>query len=196
MPNDAGPKGTNQGANGDGQGEARPAESSDGGRRQFLKIGVGVLGTGVAAAVVAPAVPYVLFPLDHEVTKGGGEFVVVGDRSQFSPQPTKVDIFAEKFDAWNRIERVKLGSAWVADRDGELVAFSTVCPHLGCAIDFDADAGKFKCPCHRSAFALDGAREEGPAPRGLDTLQIKDEDGAVAVLYERFKQGTEDKERV
>lgn len=189
MSNDAGPTGAKDG-------EAKPASGAEGGRRQFLKIGVGVLGTGIAATVVAPAVPYVLFPLDHEVTKGGGEFVVVGDRSQFSAVPTKVDIFAEKIDAWNRIERVKLGSAWVVDREGELVAFSTVCPHLGCAIDFDADARKFKCPCHRSAFGLDGAREEGPAPRGLDTLQVKDDDGAVAVLYERFRQGTEDKETV
>jgi len=161
-----------------------------------LKLGVGIVGTGVAAAVVAPAIPYVFFPLGHEITKGTGQFVVVGDRSLFSADPTKVDIYAERVDAWNRVENVKLGSAWVAERDGTLVAYSSVCPHLGCAIDFDVDERKFKCPCHRSAFGLDGSREEGPAPRGLDTLEIKDEDGAVSVLYERFRQGIEAKETV
>lgn len=179
---------------GRGAASSDPAQRSD--RRTFLKVGVGVLGTGIAATVAAPAVRYLLFPLDHEITSGSDEFVVVGDRSQFSAVPLKVDIFAERVDAWNRIERVKLGSAWVAERDGALVAYSTVCPHLGCAIDYDGDAGKFKCPCHRSAFGLDGAREEGPAPRGLDTLEIKDEDGTVAVMYQRFRQGKKSKEPV
>jgi len=80
--------------------------------------------------------------------------------------------------------------------DGKLTAFSTVCPHLGCAVDFDAAAGKFKCPCHRSAFGVAGTVEEGPSPRALDTLEVREEGGLVSIRYQRFRQGVAAKEVV
>jgi menaquinol-cytochrome c reductase iron-sulfur subunit len=84
----------------------------------------------------------------------------------------------------------------VLERDGALHAFSTVCPHLGCAVDYDPAAGKFKCPCHRSAFGLDGSVEAGPSPRPLDALEVKEEDGLVAIRLVRYRQGIAQKEPV
>jgi menaquinol-cytochrome c reductase iron-sulfur subunit len=72
-------------------------------------------------------------------------------------------------------------------------AFSTVCPHLGCGVDFNADKRAFACPCHESAFALDGRVESGPSPRGLDRLEARVVEGRVEVKYQRFRQGTQDK---
>ena len=104
---------------------------------------------------------------------------------------------ADRVDAWNRVEDVKIGSAWVVEIDGELHAFSSVCPHLGCAVEWSAEMSKFKCPCHRSAFAVDGTAEEGPAPRPLDALAIESrEGGLIAIRYERFKQGVEEQVKV
>jgi menaquinol-cytochrome c reductase iron-sulfur subunit len=80
--------------------------------------------------------------------------------------------------------------------DGKLTALSTTCPHLGCAVDFDAAAGKFKCPCHRSAFTLDGTVEEGPSPRPMDALELQETDGLVAIRFQRFRTGVSDKEPV
>jgi Rieske Fe-S protein len=176
--------------------QKQPGEKArDDSRRTFLKVGVGAVGAGVACISAAPAVGYVLFPLDAQVTSGGEEFVVVGKRKMFNAEtPVKVDVYADVKDAWNRQKNVRLGSCWVIERDGDLVAFSTTCPHLGCAIDFDPEATKFKCPCHRSAFSIEGKREEGPSPRDMDELSLKDEDGLVMVMYQRFKQGLEDKE--
>ena len=170
------------------------------GRRAFLKIGVGALGTGLAAVVVAPALKAVLWPLadDVEVTSGGDDFVVVGRRGQFGEIPVKVDIYADRVDAWNRTKNVKIGSAWVVEVEGSLHAFSTVCPHLGCAIDYDAEAHEFKCPCHDSAFGLDGSHQGGPSPRAMDALEYEEQrDGELlAIRFERFKQGVEDKVKV
>lgn len=171
------------------------------GRRTFLKAGAGALGAGLAGLVLVPAGKLVLWPLgeDVEVTAGGEDFVVVGKRKQFGAEPVKVDVYADRVDAWNRTKNVKIGSAWVVEREGELVAYSTVCPHLGCAVDFDGEAGKFKCPCHDSAFALDGTPEEGPALRPLDRLELEqrgDEGKLVAIRYARFKLDTEDKVKV
>jgi Rieske Fe-S protein len=174
------------------------AEASDS-RRTFLKVGVGALGAGLATVVVAPALRYALWPLAEgvKVSSGGEQFVVVGSRSQFGAKPVKVDIHADRVDAWNRVENVKIGSAWVVELDGELHAFSSVCPHLGCAVDWSPELERFKCPCHRSAFAVDGTPEQGPAPRSLDTLAIEPRDGdLIAIRYERFKQGAEHKVKI
>lgn len=54
---------------------------------------------------------------------------------------------------------------------GEFRAFSTVCPHQGCAVS-NVSNGQIICPCHRSTFGLDGAVRSGPAPRGLDPVPV------------------------
>lgn len=55
--------------------------------------------------------------------------------------------------------------------EGVFNAFSTVCPHQGCAVTTVTN-GEIICPCHRSAFGLDGAVRSGPAPRGLDPVPV------------------------
>ena len=170
-----------------------PAAAS---RRAVLKIGVGVVGAGVGLIPLVPAVGYFAFPLTDEVTSSGDDFLTVGKRGTFGQVPVRVDVHADRVDAWNRVKDVKIGSAWVVEVDGKLTAFSTVCPHLGCAVDFDAAAGKFKCPCHRSAFGVAGTVEEGPSPRALDTLEVREDGGLVAIRYQRFRQGVASKEVV
>lgn len=167
-------------------------------RRDFLKtVGIGGLGVGLGAVAGAPAVAYVAYPLFNATVSGSGGFVKVGKSESFKPgQPAKVDLYADKRDAWNRIVKVKVGSAWVMREGDKLRAFSSVCPHLGCAVDYDADVTKFKCPCHHSTFNLGGKVEDGPAPRGMDELELEEKDGAVMVRYQRFRQGIADKETV
>ena len=36
--------------------------------------------------------------------------------------------------------------------DGDIVAFSTMCTHMGCPVSYDAETKTFKCPCHFSMF--------------------------------------------
>ncbi len=62
--------------------------------------------------------------------------------------------------------------ALLRDAQG-LYALSLVCPHLGCRPVWRAEEGRFLCPCHGSAFAPDGQRLTGPAPRGLAGLWVE-----------------------
>jgi len=39
---------------------------------------------------------------------------------------------------------------------GEPLAVSGACTHRGCLLRLNTDAGRLDCPCHRTAFALDG----------------------------------------
>jgi Rieske Fe-S protein len=59
--------------------------------------------------------------------------------------------------------------------------FSAACPHVGCALAFDKQSNRFVCPCHRSTFALDGRRLNGPAPRGMISAESEIVNGEVIV---------------
>lgn len=59
------------------------------------------------------------------------------------------------------------------DYDKTLHAFSAVCPHLGCIVQWNSDEKSFDCPCHGSRFAADGTVLNGPAESNLSNLHIK-----------------------
>jgi cytochrome b6-f complex iron-sulfur subunit len=65
--------------------------------------------------------------------------------------------------------------------DGGFLAMYRKCTHLGCAVPYEPTEGKFVCPCHGSAFSLNGDVNNAPAPRALDLFQLSIEDGEVLV---------------
>jgi cytochrome b6-f complex iron-sulfur subunit len=66
-------------------------------------------------------------------------------------------------------------------QDGGLMAMYRRCTHLGCAVPYDPASGKFVCPCHGSAFTLEGDVLNPPAARPLDLFALVIEDGQVIV---------------
>ena len=52
--------------------------------------------------------------------------------------------------------------AVVTDTGSELVAFSSVCPHLGCKVHWDDTERGFICPCHGGFFDAQGKALRGP----------------------------------
>ena len=69
------------------------------------------------------------------------------------------------------------------------LAFSAVCPHLRCVVNWNEMLKKFECPCHGAKFNRNGEVLEGPPPRPLDLykLQIVEEKLVIdtATLIER-----------
>ena len=46
-----------------------------------------------------------------------------------------------------------------------LQVIHATCPHAGCAIGYSSEGNKFRCPCHNSAFEIDGCTiEPSPSP--------------------------------
>ncbi len=56
------------------------------------------------------------------------------------------------------------------DETGEVFAFSTRCPHLGCQLSFNPDEKSWDCPCHGSRFDCLGRLLDGPAQIGLEEV--------------------------
>lgn len=69
----------------------------------------------------------------------------------------------------------------VRQEDGGFVALYQKCTHLGCAVPWEPELGQFVCPCHASAFEMDGEVINPPAPRPLDRFPVTISDGIVSV---------------
>ncbi len=66
--------------------------------------------------------------------------------------------------------------------DGELVAFSSVCTHLSCAVLWRREEQVLECPCHKGFFSeRSGAVLAGPPPRPLPRIRLEERpDGIYA----------------
>ena len=64
-------------------------------------------------------------------------------------------------------------------KNGDFVAYSAVCTHQGCTVDYKG--GQLACPCHGSVFDPANGAEvvAGPAPSPLPEIPVKVEGGKI-----------------
>ena len=60
----------------------------------------------------------------------------------------------------------------VRTASGDLKAFSAVCTHLNCTVQYRADISHIWCACHNGHFDLNGQNIAGPPPRPLETYTV------------------------
>lgn len=70
-----------------------------------------------------------------------------------------------------RIEKKAI--AVVRTGEGQVRAFSAVCTHLGCIVQYVPDRHLFHCNCHGSEFDLTGKNIAGPAPAPLQPYRTE-----------------------
>jgi len=51
-------------------------------------------------------------------------------------------------------------------------AFSAVCTHLECTVQYKADTSQLWCACHNGTYDLGGNVVSGPPPRGLEKFVV------------------------
>jgi len=78
---------------------------------------------------------------------------------------------------------------WIVRRTDQgrdrLFVLRAACTHLGCTTQWDPSLRQFICPCHGSAFSLDGERLRGPATRAMDRYAVRlTSDGFIEVRLE------------
>ncbi|HUQ37536.1 MAG TPA: Rieske (2Fe-2S) protein [Aestuariivirga sp.] len=64
----------------------------------------------------------------------------------------------------------------------DFLALSSVCPHLGCRVHWEAQGERFFCPCHNGAFDRSGSPVSGPpkaANQALVRFPLKVENGLL-----------------
>ncbi|WP_100331408.1 ubiquinol-cytochrome c reductase iron-sulfur subunit [Bacillus xiapuensis] len=147
-------------------------------RRQFLNYTLTGVGGFMAAGML---MPMVRFAVDPVLEAGGkGEFHATQQKvDELSKTPTRVDFSYEQKDAWYTSEVTQ--TAWVyKDDNGEVVALSPVCKHLGCTVNWEGNNHKnqFFCPCHNGLYEKNGKNVPGTPPtKPLDVYPTKVKDG-------------------
>ena len=68
--------------------------------------------------------------------------------------------------------------------DKDIVAFSMLCTHKGCPLNYLADQKSLVCPCHWSSFdpAKGGRLVIGQASQSLPQMQLEVQDGMVRAV--------------
>ncbi len=100
------------------------------------------------------------------------------------------DLNPETFQKY--VLRVEHEHAWIHERTAHVVyikdlyphdplALLSTCSHLGCSVKWDAEGGRFRCPCHGGVYDEQGSVVEGPPPRPLTRLEVKIEDDVCYV---------------
>ncbi len=174
------------------------------GRRRFLKWLTNGLGALFGAVLGIPAIAYLIDPRNRPAP--AGDFKTVGRLSDLKLEtPQQVVIRDVRWDAWTLHPNDVIGRVWLVRRGQDQVdAYTTICPHLGCSINFEENKKQFLCPCHGGTWDLAKCQpvklEErtNPAPRGMDRLELKlvsdpgnPQDSIIQVKYQTFQQGKE-----
>ena len=108
--------------------------------------------------------------------------------------PHEFAVRADRQDAWNRYPNVPVGSVYLIRQPGQktVKAFNATCPHLGCMVGYLPDKKYFRCPCHTSAFDLDGKRKldiSTVPPRDMDKLECSVKRNRIIVEFKNFYTG-------
>src|SRR6201993_4690584 len=162
-----------------------PTESVS--RRSFLTVLLGFGSAVMGAALSVPLIRFALHPLVATTTKIGWSDVGKLDEFTSLSAPVKKIIKVEQRDAWRKIVSEKPVYV-MPPKDGAVRVLSPICPHLGCSIPWNEEKQEFICPCHVAVFSRDGTKISGPAPRPMDDLDSKVENGMLKVRYQYFRQ--------
>jgi Rieske Fe-S protein len=165
------------------------------GRRDFLKICSVVLSSLIGVVYAVPLIRTFISPALRQTVSGSTGLIELGSISGCQVNvPMNMKIVDAKTDAWTKFPPMEIGAVWIImNEDKEFTAFTSICPHLGCGINWDEDSGEFICPCHDSFFDIEGRVLSGPSPRGMDTLETEIKDGKIFVKYQKMRLGISEK---
>ena len=187
-----------------------PTSPPDSSRRTFLKWATNGIGAIFAFVLGVPAVAFLVDPRNRPKPAGDLRPVSGVRLSEVGSEPVQGVIRDIRHDAWTLYPSDVLGRIWIRrTKPGKTrdcyVVLSKVCPHLGCAVNANADQAHdpgFTCPCHNGRFTADGALapvDPGPPPRGMDAFEFDvaadpanpdpDNRDLLLVKFEVFKQG-------
>ena len=178
---------------------APPEPSADAGRREALGRIALAAGAAIGAASLLGPVGVALSPLVRPAeAANAGAWQRLDSLSRFAigAPPVRVVLRRDVRDQWLSRRGDTLGAVLVERlAEADFRVLSSVCPHLGCAVVWHEQGGQWRCPCHKSAFARDGALvpatsgPSNPSPRALDPLEWRIAGDALEGRWVRFKTG-------
>ena len=130
---------------------------SDESRRSFLNY---LLGTGAVATLASIIYPIIRFMVPPKVVESSTSSVVAAKVSEIKPNEGKIFKFGSK------------PGILVNTPSGEYRAFSAICTHLDCTVQYRQDEKLIWCACHNGRYDLTGRNISGPPPRPLEEFKV------------------------
>ncbi|MFY9571425.1 MAG: Rieske (2Fe-2S) protein [Blastocatellia bacterium] len=143
-----------QSPNGDSKAQL---ELHDTGRRRVLNY---LLGTGFGATLIAILYPIIKFITPPQVIEATQNSVTAGKVSELALNSGKIFKFGNK------------PGILIRSASGELKAFSAVCTHLDCIVQYEPEKRQIWCACHNGQYNLSGQNVGGPPPRPLEEYVV------------------------
>jgi len=135
-------------------------------RRTFLDI---LLGTSALATLGAIVYPIFRFMSPPQIVESTESSVVAAKLSEVPPNSGKIFKFGNK------------PGILVHTTSGEFKAFSAVCTHLECIVQYRDDTKQIWCACHNGQYNLSGKNIGGPPPRPLEEYKVNTRGDEVVV---------------
>ncbi len=136
-------------------------------RRKFLDYLLGTTAFATLAAIVYPIFKFMVPPTVIEAQQNS---VVVGKNADIAVNSGKIFKFGSKPGIIIRTET------------GDLKAFTAICTHLACIVQYRPDLKHIWCACHNGHYDLTGKNVSGPPPRPLEayTVNVRGDDITVS----------------
>lgn len=155
-------------------------------RRRFFQWVTRAAAGFIGFSLAVPLIGYLISPAFKRRAQTWVDVAAVNDLSIGTPK--QLEYVATVQDGYLETKMQK--AVWAVKKaDGQVTVFSPMCTHLGCGYHWDGGEQKFKCPCHGSVYDISGRVLAGPAPRPLDALPSKVDNGRLLVMYKEFKSG-------
>jgi Rieske Fe-S protein len=135
-------------------------------RRDFLDY---LLGTSVGATLLAIFYPIVKFLIPPQIVESAESSVVAGSVKEIAVNTGKIFKFGTK------------PGILIRTAAGELKAFSAVCTHLDCIVQYRPDTKQIWCACHNGQYNLSGQNVGGPPPRPLEEYVVNTRGDEIVV---------------
>ena len=162
-----------------------PEEQGERNTRRAFLAAAGAAGICYAAALaycfVLSMVPFlaVTFAVGMEISS---ELALGSHYAEHYAEVTLKD--AQKLPAGS-VLMFKFGTApamLIHHENGQWIALSAVCSHLGCTVQYEPEADRIHCACHGGVYnAYTGANVSGPPPRPLRLFKTAISDTGVEV---------------
>lgn len=148
---------TSNGGSGDYAGSQGAGAASRESRRTMLSW---LLGGGAFASMISFLYPVVRFLNPPAVTEAAVNEVDAGKVQDLKPNSGKIVKFGNKPALLVRVS------------DTEWKAFSAVCTHLNCTVQYRDSTRQIWCACHNGTYDMNGRVVSGPPPNPLEEYAV------------------------
>jgi Rieske Fe-S protein len=119
-----------------------------------------ILGSGLAASVISFLYPAIRYIIPPPVAESTSRSVVAAKVDELKRNTGKIFKFGSE------------PALLVLTGDGTYRAFSAVCTHLNCTVQYRSDLHEIWCACHNGLYDLEGRNVSGPPPRPLKVYEV------------------------